>query len=247
MISAFDIKTAGRSHVGLVRKRNEDTMHLGRHLVAVADGMGGHVAGDVASTTVISALRPYDRVLRPGDLAENLGRAVYSANEALRRRTAADPTLAGMGSTLVGMAWSGASATIMNVGDSRGYLLRDESLQQLTEDHVYEHLIAEAADVPNLPEKLSRFLDGRADGRSPDITPLSLQHGDRLLFCSDGLSSYVPHDSICAALIEHDLPEEGADHLIKLAIEQGGQDNVTVIVVDVQQHVDNPSLVSNVE
>lgn len=229
----IDIRTAGRTHVGLVRKRNEDALHLGEHLVAVADGLGGHVAGDVASMTVIRALRPFDRAVGPDQLTENLGRAVNAANEALRRQTTANPELAGMGSTLVGMAWSGAQATVANVGDSRSYLLRSGELQQITEDHIYEHLVAEAGDVPNLRERLARFLDGRTDGRSPDLTPIDLHAGDRILLCSDGLSTYVTHDFIHGALTAP-TPDEASDRLIDLAMKQGAPDNVTVIVIDVR-------------
>jgi serine/threonine protein phosphatase PrpC len=228
----INIRAAVRSHVGLVRKRNEDAWLLGEHLVAVADGLGGHVAGDVASATVIDALRPYDRAVGSGQLAENLGRAVNAANEALRQQTRANPELAGMGSTLVGMVWTGDSAALANVGDSRIYLLRGGELQQLTDDHIYERLVAEASDVPNLPERLARFLDGRADGRSPDLTPLDLHAGDRILLCSDGLSSYVTHDFIQEALDRSRGPDEATDRLIELAIEQGAPDNVTVIVSD---------------
>lgn len=228
------VQVSGRTHIGLVRKRNEDSMYLGANLIAVADGMGGHVSGDVASTVVIDAIRPFDRAVDPDGLGTSLSRAVGAANEAMRRRIIADPDLAGMGTTLVALMWSGSNFVIANVGDSRAYLLRAGTLVQLTDDHVYGRLLANAGNVPHLPERLSRFLDGRTDGRSPDLAPLNLREGDRVLLCSDGLSSFVAHDAIEDALIGFPLVDEAADQLIQLALSADGPDNITVIVVDVR-------------
>jgi len=135
----------------------------------------------------------------------------------------------------VALMWSGSNAVLANVGDSRAYLHRDGGLVRVTEDHTFKHLVAAAAVVPELSGRLSRFLDGRADGRSPDLTPWQLRPGDRLLLCSDGLSSYVPHDLIHAAMGSPDSPEDTADHLIHLALERGGPDNITVIVADIAE------------
>jgi protein phosphatase len=237
MSVTLNVTAAGRTHVGLVRRRNEDRMHIGQALFAVADGLGGHIAGDVASATVIEALRPYDTLVAPADLARSLAQAVQAANTALRRRIAAEPELAGMGTTLVAMLWSGTYAALANVGDSRAYLLRRTEGEpnltvQITEDHTYGHLLAEAATVPNLPDRLSRFLDGRADGRSADMTVWASRPGDRLLLCSDGLSSYVPHQLVHAALAAPGPAEKAANQLVQHALDHGGPDNVTVIVID---------------
>jgi protein phosphatase len=238
MTSPISIEAAGRTHIGLVRRRNEDSMYVGRSLFAVADGLGGHVAGDVASTTAIDALRPHDDVVDPANLSIALGRAVSNANDALRRRTAAEPELAGMASTLVAMLWCGRAAVLANVGDSRAYLLRSSdsnarTTSQITEDHTYEHLVADAARVPNLPQRLSRFLDGRPDGRSPDLTTWALRPGDRFMLCSDGLSSFVPHSLIHNTLSTFDRPDEAADRLVSLALDHGGPDNITVVIINV--------------
>jgi PPM family protein phosphatase len=207
---------------------------VGAHLVAVADGLGGHVAGDMASSTVINVLQRFDVPTAPDALADTLGKAVKAASDALSRKIADEPALAGMGTTLVAMMRSGLSVVIANVGDSRAYLLRDGTLIRLTDDHVIGRLVADASQVPNLAEKIARFLDGRVDGRSPDLSPLHLQAGDRVLLCSDGLSAYVTHDVIHCALNTLRRPDEAADGLIELAIEQGAPDNVTVIVIDVR-------------
>jgi protein phosphatase len=233
------LQAAARTHVGLVRRRNEDAFYLGRSLFAVADGLGGHAAGDVASATVIDTLKSHDRLVSPGGLTGLLGRAIYSANESVRRRVEADPSLAGMGSTLVAMLWSQKTFVLANVGDSRGYLLPatdpgTSRLIQLTEDHTYGNLLADAGDVPNLPERITRFLDGRVDGRSPDLTARELHSGDRFMLCSDGLSGVVPTDLIHDVLSSTDDLGEVAERLIDLALEGGGPDNVTLIVIDVR-------------
>ncbi len=242
MTVTFTVEAAGRTDVGLVRRRNEDAMYVGERLFAVADGLGGHVAGDVASTTAIAALRAYDRPVGQENLADTLGRAVSEVNGELRRRIARDSQLAGMGTTLVALLLAESSgeptALLANLGDSRAYLLRTRDglrqTAQITEDHTYAHLVADAADVPKLPEKLARFLDGRTDGRSPDLTPIRLQTGDRVLLCSDGLSSPVPHHLIHATLAAPGGPGQVADRLVRLALDHGGPDNVTVLVIDVR-------------
>ncbi len=235
------LQSAARTEIGRVRRRNEDSLYAGRSLFAVADGLGGHTAGDVASNTVIETLRTYDREVDPTALPDVLGHAVTAANLALRRKTEDDPALAGMGTTLVAMLWSETAGVLANVGDSRIYRLRRKNaaldasskLTQLTEDHTYEHLVADAADVPNLPARLARFLDGRADGRSPDLTAVELQPGDRFLLCSDGLSSVVPHELISASLSSSSDPNSASESLVALALDHGGPDNVSVIVIDV--------------
>jgi serine/threonine protein phosphatase PrpC len=233
-VSLLTIDATSRTHVGLVRHRNEDAAYVGRYLFAVADGLGGHTSGDIASTTVIDTLSAYDRYTDPGDLADALGQAIHHANQALRRRIERELALAGMSTTLVAMLWSGTSAVVANLGDSRAYLLREGKLLQLTEDHTYGNLVAAAANVPHLSEKIARFLDGRADGRSPDLTLHDLNSNDRVLLCSDGLSGVVPVEALQGALNAFDDPGEAADRLVELALEGGGPDNVTVVVVDVQ-------------
>ncbi len=238
MTLTLSIEAVGRSHVGLVRRRNEDAMFVGRALFAVADGLGGHVAGDVASSTAIDVLRDYDTLVQPADLATALGQAVSEVNSSLRRKIIADPQVAGMGTTLVSMLFSGTAAAVANVGDSRAYLLRSADAEhretiRITDDHTYGRLVASASRVPNLPDRMARFLDGRTDGRSPDLATWHLQVGDRFLLCSDGLSSYVPHAQIHTALCSPDASGDVADQLVALALDHGAPDNVTVVVIDV--------------
>jgi serine/threonine protein phosphatase PrpC len=238
---ALTIEAAGRSHIGLVRARNEDSLYAGQSLFAVADGLGGHTAGDVASSTVIDSLKSHDHLAAPADLPNVLGRAIYSANEELRRTVEAEPALSGMGTTLVALFWSETVSVLANIGDSRAYRVRRASqaetpqFAQLTEDHVYGNLVADAANVPHLPERITRYLDGRAEGRSPDLTIRDLRPGDRFLLCSDGLSGVIPRELIFASLTSGGSPDETADRLLELAIDHGGPDNITVIVIDVDQ------------
>jgi protein phosphatase len=235
MTLTLTVETSGRTHTGLVRRRNEDGLYVGRHLVAVADGLGGHVAGDVASSTVIDTVQAFDRPTAPGDLIGALGRAVGNANAALRRRIAAEPEVAGMGTTLVALTWSGTTAALAHVGDSRAYRLRDGRTVRLTEDHIYEHLVADAELMATLPARLSRYLDGRTDGRSADVTSHDLRAGDRYLLCSDGLSSFVSHDLIHSTLASYGSADEIADRLVGMALDAGGHDNVTVAVIQVRE------------
>lgn len=186
---------------------------------------------------MIETLKPHDRHVDSADLPAAIGRAVRASNDAIGRRVEADAQLTGMGSTMVGLLWSGNTAVLANVGDSRAYLLRRDEpdragMRQVTEDHVYGHLVADATDVPNLPERLTHWLDGRPDGRSPDVTNWDLRPGDRFLLCSDGLSSFVPHGLIDKALRSSDGPQETADRLVALTLDHEAPDNVSVIVLD---------------
>ena len=142
-----------------------------------------------------------------------------------------------MGTTLVALLRSGSDAVLANVGDSRAYLLRARTSGRgrtirISEDHTYAHLLSGADEVPNLPEKLARFLDGRRDGRSPDLTSFTLRPGDRVLLCTDGLSSYVSADVIHDVLAGSATAEEAAGRLVDAALDRGGPDNVTVLVLD---------------
>ncbi len=223
------VVAAARTHIGLVKQRNEDSFYLGERLFAVADGLGGHPAGDVASATVIEALHPYDRHVGSEELVDTLGRGVAEANAALRRRTSADGELAGMGSTLVALLLGGSAAALANIGDSRAYRMRDGGLKRLTDDHSLGRLISD----PALAGRLTRFIDGRPDGRSPDLTVLEVLPGDRFLLCSDGLTAVVTDDLIAEALRTISNPVGTAEHLAARAVGAGGPDNVTVLVLGV--------------
>src|SRR5215831_16785230 len=166
-MSAVTTWAAGTS-TGRVRQLNEDSAYAGHWLYAVADGMGGHAAGEVASATVIEALTQYDVEAAPGRLVEILGGGVRKTNDAIRRRTEDDPDLRTMGTTLTATLWSGHTFALAHIGDSRAYRLRSGQLRPLTEDHVLQNLVGSAGTSPILAPIMSRYLDGRPD-RSPDL------------------------------------------------------------------------------
>lgn len=224
-------RVAAGTSTGLVRKRNEDSAYAGHWLCAVADGMGGHAAGDIASATVIDAIRRFDIAARdPGQITAILGNAVREANERLIARVQAEQGLASMGSTMTAMLWSGTSMVIAHIGDSRAYRLRAGVLKQLTEDHVMSKLVA--SPMPSeIGGYLVRFLDGRP-GWSPDLTPREARPGDRYMLCSDGLSSVLSPDAIRDVLASTDDIGQAVEALVRQTHEAGAPDNVTVIAID---------------
>ena len=223
---------AALSAIGQVRKGNQDSGYAGRWLYAIADGMGGHVAGDVASSEAIRALAALDAEADPRQLARLLGHGVTSANAAIRRRGEVEPGLRTMGTTLTAMLWSGHAYALAHIGDSRAYRLRGGQLRQITEDHSLGNLVSGASAIDSLAPVMSRFLDGR-DDRSPDLDTREALPGDRYLLCSDGLTSVVADSVIRDVLSDAGQLPHIAEQLADLADGQGSPDNVTLIVVDV--------------
>jgi PPM family protein phosphatase len=228
MTAAFALVTAAASETGLVRQNNEDAAYSGRWLFAVADGMGGHAAGEVASAAVIEALQTHDTEVPPAILLEILGGAVTEANGEVARQAAGDPARRGMGTTLTAMLWSGNRFALAHIGDSRAFRLRDGELDQITEDHVMGKLVSNAG---SLAPVLSRYLDGRPD-RSADLSVREARPGDRYLLCSDGLSPVVSTEQIQSVLASAANPGVVVGELVALAEDAGGPDNISVIVID---------------
>lgn len=227
---------AAGTSTGLVRKRNEDSAYAGHWLCAVADGLGGHVAGNVASAAVVDALRAFDvDVKSPGQLLTVLGHAVSAASGHLAAMIGADQSVAGMGTTLTAMLWSGNYAAVANIGDSRAYLLRSGTLKQVTEDHVLGKLVANPAPM-GTSSIIVRYLDG-GTSRSPDLTLRTTLPGDRYLICSDGLSGVLESRVIRDVLISVQDADQAVADLIRLTSEAGAPDNVTVIVADVPEGI----------
>jgi serine/threonine protein phosphatase PrpC len=233
------LRFAARSHAGLLRSMNEDSVYAGPRLLAVADGMGGHAAGEVASAVAIASLAPLDDDAPGADLLSALQDAARSANAHLRDMVAADAALQGMGTTLVALLFSGSRLGVLHVGDSRCYLLRDGELTQITHDHtlvqtlVDEGRISEA-EASTHPQRsvITRVLDGRDDVEL-DLSVREARAGDRYLVCSDGLTGPVGSlETLREALLIPD-PQESTDRLVQLALKGGGPDNVTVVVADV--------------
>ncbi|HEU0238109.1 MAG TPA: protein phosphatase 2C domain-containing protein [Micromonosporaceae bacterium] len=232
------LRYAARSDRGLIREGNQDSVYAGPRLLAVADGMGGMAAGDIASNLAIAAMSQLDEDV-PGDaLVDALRGAVDSANQNLRDAIDANPALEGMGTTLTGMLFSGTKIALVHVGDSRAYLLRGDEFTQVTKDDTYVQMLVdegriteEEASVHPQRSLLIRALQGSDVDPTYSVRPAVA--GDRYLICSDGLSGPVSDDSIAATLKEYPDPDECAERLLQLALRGGGPDNITVIVADV--------------
>ncbi len=233
------LRYAVRSDVGLLREGNEDSAYAGPRLLAVADGMGGHAAGEVASAVAISALADLDEDLPANDLQLVLAEAVTRANRTLHDMVVADPSIGGMGTTLTAMLWSGNKVALCHIGDSRAYVLSGGEFRQITHDHtLVQSLVDDGRISPDEaathPQRslLLRALDGTSEAE-PDLSVYEAEVGDRYLLCSDGLSSVVSEDTLHRILATVSDPEDAVLQLVELAIKGGGPDNITCIVADV--------------
>jgi PPM family protein phosphatase len=237
-----------RSDVGLLREGNEDSAYAGPRLLAIADGMGGHAAGEVASAVAISAIAPLDRrgLTDSHEMLDALAGAVASARSTLHDMSLADPATEGMGTTLTAMLWAGADVAICHIGDSRAYLLRDGDLYQITRDHtLIQSLVDEGklspAAAASHPQRslIMRALQGSTDA-DPDLSMHKALLGDRYLLCSDGLTDVVTDEAVHKTLVSVPDAERAVHQLINQAIGNGGPDNITCIIADVVDTVSGP-------
>ncbi|MEV1168322.1 Stp1/IreP family PP2C-type Ser/Thr phosphatase [Nonomuraea sp. NPDC049784] len=238
------LRYAARSDVGLLREGNEDSAYASGRLLAVADGMGGHAHGEVASSVAIAAMASLEEAQQGGDLLNTIEAAVRDANRRLHEMVGRDPSLKGMGTTLTAMLWHGTQVALVHVGDSRAYLLRRGELYQITHDHtLVQQLVDDGRITPEEaathPQRsiLLRALDGSGEV-DPDLTLREAQVGDRYLLCSDGLSGVVSAETLHATLTNIDDPEEVVRQLIDLANRGGGPDNITCVLADVLEITD---------
>src|SRR6266508_1773989 len=232
------LRYAARSDRGLIRGGNQDSVYAGPRLLAVADGMGGMAAGDVASNIVIAAMAPLDEDVPGNAMVDALRGAVDTANQQIRDAVDANPALEGMGTTLTAMLFSGSKIGMVHIGDSRAYLLRDGEFAQVTKDDTYVQMLVDEgrislAEANSHPQRslLTRALDGR--DADPEYSVRQAMAGDRYLICSDGLSGVVSAETIEGSLREYADPQACTERLIQLALRGGGPDNITVIVADV--------------
>ncbi|MFJ9176861.1 Stp1/IreP family PP2C-type Ser/Thr phosphatase [Streptomyces sp. NPDC102360] len=236
---SLSLRFAAGSHKGMIREGNEDSGYAGPRLLAIADGMGGQAAGEVASSEVISTIVALDDDVPGSDILTSLGTAVQRANDQLRMMVEEDPQLEGMGTTLTALLWTGQRLGLVHVGDSRAYLLRDGVLTQITQDHTWvQRLVDEGRiteeEATTHPQRslLMRAL-GSGDHVEPDLSIREVRAGDRYLICSDGLSGVVSHQTMEETLASYQGPQETVQDLIQLALRGGGPDNITVIIADV--------------
>lgn len=227
---------------GLVRGNNEDSAFAGPHLLVLADGMGGHAAGEVASQIMVESLKQLDRDPEDNDVLALLGGYADDANRRIARTVAERPETEGMGTTLTALLFDGTQFGLIHVGDSRGYRLRDGKLSQITVDDTFVQSLVEqgklaAEDVSSHPQKSLILKAYTGVDVDPHLEILDAKPGDRLMLCSDGLSDPVTAETIEKTL-ETGSPEEAASKLIELALRSGGPDNVTVVVADVVGDVD---------
>jgi protein phosphatase len=269
---AIPIDVSGLSHAGRVRSGNEDhfiVTRIGRYLetaltslppgevpdraeefgyaMIVADGMGGHAAGELASRMAISGLVKLvlampEWIFRidenvAADVSERSMRRLHTVNSLLIERGRSDPDVRGMGTTLTAARIMGPHLQIVHVGDSRAYLLRGDRLHRLTRDHTYVQLLIDSGELS--AEEAVHFggrhvlvnaLGGSSDDVEVDVDQLQLAAGDRLLLCSDGLTEMVDDDSIRAILLERRESDDACRRLVDLALDHGGKDNITVVV-----------------
>jgi PPM family protein phosphatase len=231
------LRYAAQSDRGLIRDLNQDSLYAGPRLLAVADGMGGMAAGDVASNIVIAAMAPLDEDV-PGDaMVDALRHAVGTANQQLRDTVDANPQLEGMGTTLTAVLFSGSKFGMVHIGDSRAYLLRKGEFSQITKDDTYVQMLVDEGRVSpeeasSHPQRslLTRALDGR--DIDPEYSVRQVLKGDRYLICSDGLSGVVSAETIGQTMRELADPKACVERLIQLALRGGGPDNITVVIAD---------------
>lgn len=238
---SIQLRYAARSHVGLVRKNNQDSGYAGPHLLVLADGMGGPAGGDIASSVALAHLAPLDADSHAADDLLNLLRsAIGAAHEELVNLSESHEELAGLGTTCVAILRSGNKMAMVHIGDSRAYLLRDEELIQVTTDHSFVQFLVESGKItPEEAEhhpKRSVLLRVLGDSEGDVVLDESVRAavvGDRWLLCSDGLSGVVSAETITEVLKDSVTPDECCEKLVGLALKSGAPDNVTCVVADV--------------
>jgi len=239
---------AGVSEVGLVRPHNEDSAFVGPYVAVVADGVGGAAAGEIASATAAYVVAA-TALARFGEVPESvLVEAVEAARACVRVGVQRDLNRLGMATTLTAVICDGTRVVLAHVGDSRAYLLRDGVLTQVSRDHTYVQRLVDTGQLPRDEAKrhpwrnvVLRSIDGDPVNDGFDLVPVPVVLGDRLLLCSDGLSDLVP-DAVIAELLRVEDPQSAAAVLSQAALDAGGKDNITALVLDV---VDGPVVVGD--
>ncbi|CAN5152077.1 protein phosphatase 2C domain-containing protein [soil metagenome] len=235
--------SAAVSHVGKIRSNNQDSGYAGGHLFVVADGMGGHAGGDVASAIAIKSIVDTDREYTSSEDAEfALHSALVGANTRIAETVFDHTELTGMGTTVSGLIFVGDQVAAAHIGDSRIYRWRDDELVQMTADHTFVQRLVdsgriteEEAAVHPRRSVLMRVLGDVDAAPEIDTMVFDTRPGDRWLICSDGLSSYVPGSALAAVLASYPKANDAADRLVKEALDHGAPDNVTVVIVDVDE------------
>ena len=231
------LRYAALSDVGRVRKDNQDSGFASEHLLVIADGVGGAARGDVASSTAVQALRRLDGPA-PADMLEALAGAIHRAHDRIAELVEQDPELDGTSTTVTAALFDGTRVGLAHIGDSRGYLLRDGTLSQLTKDHTFVQSLIDEGRITEEESRthphrnlILRAVDGVHE-TDPDLFYIELAPGDRLLLCSDGASGVLDHDRLADILGTGSI-DYAVVELIRASLEAGSSDNITCVVADV--------------
>lgn len=239
------LRYAARSDVGMIRAKNDDSAYAGHYLAVVADGMGGHAGGDVASASTVLDLIHLDRDGYDGDAATYLADEIQTANSLLSELVHVNPKLAGMGTTVTALLLSDGQLAMAHIGDSRAYRLKNGVFEQISVDHTFvqrlidEHrLLPEEAETHPHKNVLMRVLGDVDASPELDLTTFDAEVGERWLLCSDGLN--FVRASVVEDVVRH-TPDLGAcaDRLIELTLAAGSPDNVTVVLFEVAEATDD--------
>jgi serine/threonine protein phosphatase PrpC len=243
-------KSAAVTHVGKIRANNQDSGYAGKQLFIVADGMGGHAGGDVASAIALTRIVETDKAYASAHDAEfALQASLIAANSLLAETVFEHPELTGMGTTVSAILRANGEVAIAHIGDSRIYLFRDRELKQISADHTFVQRLVDSGRIT--PEEaavhprrsvLMRVLGDVDAAPEIDTTVHDTRPGDRWLLCSDGLSSYVADEKIQAVLASEPAPKVAADKLVKEGLDQGAPDNITIVIVDIDESPDSASV-----
>lgn len=239
--AGIEFHYAARSDIGLKRSSNQDSAYAGANLLVLADGMGGAAGGDIASSVAIAHLAPLDFESHSAeDLLPLLHNAFQNAHDELGRLATDNPELMGLGTTCIAILRAGRKLAMAHIGDSRAYLLRDQTLAQVTTDHSFvQFLISQGEITPEEAQEhpqrnaVTKVLGYDEDQVEPDETVREAVLNDRWLLCSDGVSGLISDETIARVLSSVSDPGECAEELISLALRAGGTDNATCIVADI--------------
>jgi PPM family protein phosphatase len=229
------------SHIGKVRANNQDSGYAGHDLFVVADGMGGHAGGDVASAIAVNRIRETDRPFpSAGDAVFALQSALIAANSLLAETVFEHPELTGMGTTVSALIHVGDEVALAHIGDSRIYRFRDDELKQVSTDHTFVQRLVDSGRITEAeamvhPRRsvLMRVLGDVDAAPEIDTWVLDTKVGDRWLICSDGLSGVVKHDDMVAIMRGTPDPKVAASRLIRASLDNGAPDNVTAVILDI--------------
>jgi protein phosphatase len=236
MIQKLNFKSVGRSDLGLARENNEDSGYIGKNFLLVADGMGGHAAGELASATAVSVISGFDKnfndsILSPFDI-------VYQISNKIKKAIEKDLSRSGMGTTLSAIYLTENKLNTIHVGDSRIYLIRDKNLQMISKDQTYIQNLIDSGEVTEEDAKthpqrslLLQAIDGTS-GIIPEVKSIDVKNGDKVLLCSDGLTNVV-NDLEIQNIINSFDSVGAVSALIEKALEQGGPDNITLIITEI--------------